>query len=249
MNNRNLITILLMALTALSLSACANSKTPDTLSQARQTMEMAKEEGGNVYAPTHYDEANRALTKAEKSFDDNGNDAETKTLTHVATRKAQATLAATERNKLDMEARERRGDLFARLDRAMDGFAVVRYERDTTVVAVSDEVLFAYDEAELTDLARRELSQLADALKSSPNTYITIEGHADSTGSEDYNQELSMERAREVRSYLIEQGISGTRVAVRALGENDPIANNDTPQGRANNRRVEIIVQSQLSQR
>lgn len=249
MNRNKLIALLLATLTALALSACASSKTPDTLSQARDTMQLAKQEGGNVYAPAHYAEARRAMAYAEQSYDDNGDGKETDTWSHVARRKAQATLAATERNKLDLEARAQRDALFARLDRAMDGFATVRYERDATVVAVSDEVLFAYDEAELTDLARRELSQLAVALRYSPNTYITIEGHADSTGSADYNQELSLERARAVRQYLVDQGIDGTRVAVRALGESDPIADNKTPQGRANNRRVEIIVQNQVSQR
>jgi outer membrane protein OmpA-like peptidoglycan-associated protein len=75
-------------------------------------------------------------------------------------------------------------------------------------------------------------------LKNFPEVNITIEGYTDSQGSESYNQDLSERRAKSARDYLVRRGVAGTRIQAYGRGEADPVATNDTPEGRAQNRRV-----------
>jgi outer membrane protein OmpA-like peptidoglycan-associated protein len=72
---------------------------------------------------------------------------------------------------------------------------------------------------------------------------MVVEGHTDSQGSVDFNQNLSLQRAQSVRDYLVSRGIAADRISANGLGSTRPIAPNNNPEGRANNRRVEIIVQ------
>lgn len=122
--------------------------------------------------------------------------------------------------------------------------ATVREEPQRgTVITLSGAVLFPTGQHTLLAIARQKLDQVAVALKESPDQTIVIEGYTDSVGSDDKNQELSLRRAQSVRDYLISQGIPADRVQAVGRGEMSPIASNDTPDGRANNRRVEIVVQ------
>ena len=75
-----------------------------------------------------------------------------------------------------------------------------------------------------------------------PSLHVAIEGHTDSVGSDDYNQQLSERRAQAVRDYFIQQGISSANVEAHGYGKTEPIATNDTPEGRQQNRRVELIL-------
>jgi outer membrane protein OmpA-like peptidoglycan-associated protein len=111
-----------------------------------------------------------------------------------------------------------------------------------TVLTLSGSVLFASGQTELLPSARNRLSEVADALKQS-NAALTIEGHTDAQGPDAYNEELSLRRAEQVRDFLVAQGVPWDRVSVRGLGEYRPVASNSTPEGRANNRRVEIVLQ------
>ena len=74
---------------------------------------------------------------------------------------------------------------------------------------------------------------------------IKVEGYTDSRGADDMNLKLSQQRAEAVRNYLVSRGVKGERISAEGKGEQSPIASNDTAEGRANNRRVEIVVQSQ----
>lgn len=122
--------------------------------------------------------------------------------------------------------------------------ATVREEPQRgTVITLSGSVLFPTGQHTLLGIARQKLDQVAVALKESPDQTIVIEGYTDSVGSDDKNQELSLRRAQSVRDYLISQGIPADRVQAVGRGESSPIASNDNPEGRANNRRVEIVVQ------
>jgi len=98
------------------------------------------------------------------------------------------------------------------------------------------------DKATLKPGAREKLARVAGILGSHPDLKIEIEGHADSTGSEDYNQRLSERRAESVRAYIGQQGIAKAVVSAVGFGESRPVATNGTAAGRQQNRRVEIIV-------
>ncbi len=99
-------------------------------------------------------------------------------------------------------------------------------------------------EATLLPVAETRLDAVANAFKQLDATQkVVIEGHTDSVGSEETNQRLSKERAEAVRDYLISQGVSAEQLSAVGKGESEPIATNDTPEGRANNRRVELVIQ------
>jgi len=109
------------------------------------------------------------------------------------------------------------------------------------IVNLSD-VLFDVDKATLRPGAREKLARVAGILSAHPDLQIEIEGHTDSTGSDDYNQRLSERRADAVRSYFNEQGVTKAIVSAVGYGESRPVATNGTAEGRQQNRRVELIV-------
>lgn len=112
-------------------------------------------------------------------------------------------------------------------------------------VLTDDKVRFGFDKAELSDTAKAALDEFATQLKAQYNrdVYIEIQGHTDATGSEEYNIELGLERAEAVRRYLNRQhGIPLHRMSVISYGEAEPIADNDTRDGRSQNRRVVLVV-------
>jgi outer membrane protein OmpA-like peptidoglycan-associated protein len=110
------------------------------------------------------------------------------------------------------------------------------------LVLTLDDVLFEYDKAELKPGALRKLYPLVTFLKENPERNILIEGHTDSIGSESYNLELSERRAEAVESFLLQNGISSTRVITRGYGKSYPVASNSTEAGRQQNRRVEVVI-------
>ena len=97
----------------------------------------------------------------------------------------------------------------------------------------------------MTATSRPALERLVKGLKSQTNFNVEIAGHTDSTGSAEYNENLSDRRANAVREYLIEQGISAERLSAQGYGEVVPVASNETASGRAMNRRVEFRVSEQ----
>ena len=109
-------------------------------------------------------------------------------------------------------------------------------------VTFTDKILFETGKSELSDASRSSLKKFAASLADSPETDITIYGHTDNTGSREINQKLSQERAQAVANYLMGQKIDGNRLTVRGLAYDSPIADNSTAEGRAQNRRVEIVI-------
>lgn len=107
-------------------------------------------------------------------------------------------------------------------------------------VTLSSEVTFAFDSAELRPQAEVTLDEVARRLNEHTEVNVRIDGHTDSVGSNAYNLQLSQERADSVRNYLMSQGVSGNRMVATGYGEERPVATNDTDEGRAMNRRVEI---------
>lgn len=121
--------------------------------------------------------------------------------------------------------------------------AAVKKEDRGMVITLAGGVLFATDKYEVQASAMPQLNQVADALvKYDPDATITVEGHTDSQGAAGYNHDLSQQRADAVAAYLVSRGIARDRVTARGIGPDRPVANNGTVDGRAQNRRVEIIV-------
>jgi outer membrane protein OmpA-like peptidoglycan-associated protein len=121
--------------------------------------------------------------------------------------------------------------------------ASVKQDERGTVVTLSGAILFASGKSELLPTAQRKLDEVAQALLSGdPESTFVVEGHTDSQGSTEKNRELSLARAEAVRTYLISQEIAADRIKTEGLGEDRPIADNASPEGRANNRRVEIVI-------
>ena len=117
------------------------------------------------------------------------------------------------------------------------------------VLTLSGSVLFASNRAELLPAARERLNQVSTALLATKDRRLTVEGFTDSQGSAEHNMDLSQRRADAVRSYIISRGYAGNLVIASGMGETRPVADNASSEGRANNRRVEIIVDRPVVQR
>lgn len=127
---------------------------------------------------------------------------------------------------------------------ALERAGEVKREARGTVITLSGAVVFASGQYDLLPSARNKMSEVASALSSGDaNSKILIEGHTDSTGSAEQNQELSLKRASAVRDALVSRGVSTERISVEGFGPDRPVADNATHAGRANNRRVEIVLQ------
>ncbi|MCQ0969620.1 OmpA family protein [Paracoccus sp. TK19116] len=109
-------------------------------------------------------------------------------------------------------------------------------------VILPEGILFATDSAAVSGPAQNDLYAVARNLNQYPNSRVEVIGHTDSTGSAAYNQDLSERRAQSVAGILAAAGVSTSRLAATGRGASQPIASNDTAQGRAQNRRVEILI-------
>jgi outer membrane protein OmpA-like peptidoglycan-associated protein len=126
---------------------------------------------------------------------------------------------------------------------SLEKIAQVKEESRGTVLTLSGQVLFLTGKAELLPSARDQLQEVAKALLDQEDKrQIVIEGHTDSRGDETMNMTLSQQRADAVRAFLITAGVPAERMTAMGRGESTPIASNDTAEGRANNRRVELVL-------
>ncbi|MGF6486721.1 OmpA family protein [Pseudomonas frederiksbergensis] len=110
------------------------------------------------------------------------------------------------------------------------------------VITLNGNVLFAYNQSELMPEARSELDSLVAKLQNADVASIKVIGHTDSQGSDAYNQKLSERRASSVAAYLLSQGVAPNKLTSEGRGESQPVADNDTEEGRAQNRRVELHI-------
>lgn len=138
-------------------------------------------------------------------------------------------------NYMDRQEREMREAL-------RDSGVGVRREGNDLRLIMPGDITFDTNSTEIKPQFYAVLNDVADVLEQYPATYVDVVGHADSVGDAAYNQRLSEQRAQAVAGYLIAQNVMRDRFYVGGLGETSPIASNDTPQGRAQNRRVEIII-------
>jgi outer membrane protein OmpA-like peptidoglycan-associated protein len=150
----------------------------------------------------------------------------------------QQALARAEQQRADAERRARQ----AASDLAR--IASVKQESRGMVISIPSSVLFQTAKYDLLGPAQAKLSQVTEALtREDPDSTIVVEGYTDSQGSLAFNEELSQHRAEAVRTFLTSHGIASDRVTAKGLGPSNPVADNATAEGRADNRRVDIVVQ------
>lgn len=124
------------------------------------------------------------------------------------------------------------------------GTTVERVSDDTLLIHFDSDILFDHDSAALRGTSQSTVNQVAAVIQEYPRTAVVIQGHTDSTGSEAYNEALSGRRARAVQNHLSLRGVADARMTTMAMGENYPIASNDTEAGRQRNRRVDILLKA-----
>jgi outer membrane protein OmpA-like peptidoglycan-associated protein len=212
------------------------------------------------YAATFgsYEKDRRALTEAEQAYK-----AKQDTLRRSAEQQAtdaQRSLAATWDNlsnarkeiasqqtqlqKSEAELEKAKQTAAAAMA-SLSKIAQVKEEQRGVVITLDGQVLFVTGKAELLPIARDRLNQVAQSLKElDDDKLVSIDGFTDSRGADDMNMKLSQDRANAVKDYLVSQGVKAEKIRATGRGEASPIASNETPEGRANNRRVEIVIQS-----
>ncbi len=196
------------------------------------------------------EEANRGIEEANRATEEAGRQ---RVAAEAAVLGAQQELSRIESEKaelqssvaaLDVQARfleDEKAKLSARLAGALSEVAETHSSARGMVVNLPD-ILFDTNEATLKTETRIVLAKLAGILLIMPELNLRVEGHTDSTGSPDHNQRLSERRAISVRDYLAQQGVAARRTVAVGYGFDRPVADNTTREGRAKNRRVEIII-------
>ena len=122
------------------------------------------------------------------------------------------------------------------------GIAVTQTQDNQLKLDIPSDISFAVGRSDIQSNFAPVLDRFAEGLRNNPNTDVRIIGHTDNTGSDAMNNPLSLDRAASTRNYLTGRGVDGRRIAIEGMGERQPIATNDTAQGRSRNRRVEIYV-------
>jgi outer membrane protein OmpA-like peptidoglycan-associated protein len=216
------------------------------VSEARKSLDRANlaAEHGEVGDAKYH--ANIAATQAQIANE------------KILTAQAQEALqqGTVERQKVLAEARSREAALAqqraasaeqqaAGLEQQLKDLQARQTERG--LVLTLGDVLFDNGKARLKPGAYSTIERLAKALKEVPTRRVTIEGHTDSMGSEEYNQELSEQRALAVQSALMQRGANGSQISTAGKGESSPVASNDSAGGRQQNRRVEVIFNDSAS--
>ncbi len=138
-------------------------------------------------------------------------------------------------NRMDEQA--------TKIQNEIPGAEVVRVGEGIAVTFDENSgVYFATNQSNINNESEKSLNKLVEIFKEYPKTNIVVEGHTDSTGSETYNMELSKKRSMSVTDFLIKNGIDSNRLITKWFGEEQPKHTNETPEGRAKNRRVEIAI-------
>jgi outer membrane protein OmpA-like peptidoglycan-associated protein len=286
------LTTLLLSLFALGGALGCATAVPNELATARAAYGRALRGPASTLNPADLHTAKESLDAAELSFEENGDEQQTRDLSYVAERRtqtaearartmqsmaqkeevvaqmhtntaaqAQASSAELGRANQQLAAQgqqmqsqgdalatetQRRKDAEKRAAQAaadLAKFASVKQEARGMVITLSGGVLFQSGKSDLLPTAQLKLNDVANALtQQDPDSKIVVEGHTDSQGSSASNQTLSERRAQAVRDYLVSRGIAADRVTSQGFGPARGIADNTSAEGRANNRRVEIVV-------
>jgi outer membrane protein OmpA-like peptidoglycan-associated protein len=266
---RRAVRSILALAAALAASSCASARPSQELLSARAAYRDASQSQAKELVPDQLLSARQALEQAEQEFNDDENSTRARTMAYVAQRKALIAMAGAgimAAKKLfedaDREYREMleqtrgaltkeraaRKDVEAKLGAALkslEEIGKVKEDSRGTVITLSGQVLFRTNAASLLPIAEQQLRKVAEALNETDESRkIVVAGHTDSRGSSVANRRLSLARAESVRAFLVQSGLAADRVSASGRGEDEPIADNRSAEGRANNRRVEIIVEA-----
>ena len=148
---------------------------------------------------------------------------------------------AAEAERARQQAEAEKAEMRKRLLDQLNSILQTRDSARGLIVNMSD-VLFDFGKYTLKPGAREKLAKISGIVLAHPGLNLQVEGHTDSVGSDEYNQVLSQQRASAVRDFLVEQGVAAASVSARGFGKTQPVATNDTPEGRQRNRRVELVV-------
>ena len=276
---------IVLSLSGILLAACGTTLPPKELVDARSAYDRISKGPAAELAPAQLDTAKQSLAKAERSFEEEGDDPITKDLAYVAQRKTEVAESAAGREaaeraraaadkefresqldalkstksaanktaaeleaekKARADAEKRSADAEKKLAAAMASLqeiAKVKEEARGVVITLSGSVLFATGQSALLPIARQKIDEVGKAVKDQGFKSLLVEGHTDSQGSVPKNDQLSQARAESVRQQLISNGIPADKIRAQGLGSSRPVADNNTAEGRANNRRVEIVVE------
>jgi outer membrane protein OmpA-like peptidoglycan-associated protein len=267
---KKLITVIGLA-TMLGACATAPQRNDQLEQARAEVQALSADPLAQQAASSDLDQARTSLNQADSAFQQKLPPEKVSQLAYLALRHAQAgeariseqrarqevAKAQEERNHIQLQARERETDAAkAEAATARNTAAAAQSElantrqelndlqakqTDRGMVMTLSDVLFDTGKATLKAGANRDLDRLAQALKDNANTRVKIEGYTDSVGSESYNQQLSERRARAVADALQMRGVPADRYQVEGLGKEYPVATNETPAGRQQNRRVEIV--------
>lgn len=202
----------------------------DAQAQAAQAQAQAAQAQAQSQADA--DAAARAKEQAEQAQQAQAQADAAKQAAEAQAQQAQLQADQAEKDKAAMRAR---------LREQLNAILTTRDSARGLIMNMSD-VLFEFGKYELKPEAREKLAKVSGILLAYPGLTIEIDGYTDSIGSDGYNQTLSEERAGAVRDYLTSQGVPPDAVTSKGLGKTNPVASNDTPLGRQQNRRVELVV-------
>ena len=159
----------------------------------------------------------------------------------LAAETAKAQQAAAQSEQLRQQAEKEKLELRARLLQQLNS-VLATHDSARGLIASMSDVLFKTASFELLPGARERLAKISGIILAHPSLHLQVEGHTDSVGSDEYNQQLSEKRASAVRDYLVQQGISADAIEAHGLGKTEPVASNETAEGRQQNRRVEMVI-------
>lgn len=252
----------------LVLSACGGApKKVDALESARASYTNASANKVVAkHAAKQLDDARIALANADRIFKDDGKRGHTEHYAYVASQKVKIAELISQRKEDDvrlenMRLERQRVQLDARskeVDRArLETLAMQQQLEDMQarvtergIVATLGDVLFDIGQASLKATSADNMDKIARFMNSYPERAAVVEGHTDNMGDDQFNLDLSRERAFSVQTALVARGIDGSRITMVSRGEANPVADNNTSAGRQKNRRVEVIfpdVDNQLS--
>lgn len=245
---------------AATMAGCATPPNAD-LERARASYQAAaQDEDIARYASVALYEAKKELDKADAEWANDKDSSETAHRARMAETRVKIARANAEtgraradaqalfesREKLQLEARTVAAEAaLARANKAEKALADLQLGTKTekgVVLTLGSDVLFNVGESVVSPGARNTLNRIVTYLRANPKQEVLIEGHTDSTGSDSFNMALSERRADAVANYLLSGGVAGNRIATRGYGESIPVASNDIPAGRQQNRRVEITI-------
>ena len=243
----------------LSLAACASTAPSQELLTARDAYAKTRQSVGQVN-PEGTRDAEQALSVAERTHADDAGSSLERSQAYVAARKSELAMAQAGEARARQDREKAEQVYQAQLERELSSLQQelqaqqaasdhatkervgFRQKGESLVITLSG-VVFETGGYELSPDAQTRLDAVIHAARQNPTRTLTIAGFTDDTGRADTNRELSQKRANAVKAYLEDQGVAPSRIVSVGRGESNPVASNDTTEGRAENRRVEITLE------